>query len=112
MEKILYFSGDSVGPTAEVHIKDWRFVDDIFAKGDIGLGESFINQYWTSPDISKVIEIAVKNQSALKKIIHGSVFKILFYRFKHLLNKNTKSGSKEKYLQFIMISETNSMKNG
>ena len=93
--KYLKFSGEKEGEEVSLKIKDWRFCEDIFLKGDIGLGESYIAGYWDCKDISKLIKLGVANYSELERVIKGSILKIFFFRIRHILNRNSKKGSKE-----------------
>ena len=79
----------------DMQIHDWKFCEYIFTKGDIGLGEAYIDGLWSTSDISKIIEFGVANEKKLEKIIKGSLIKIIFYRIKHLMNRNTVKGSKK-----------------
>ena len=93
--KYLKFSGEKEGEEVSLKINDWRFCEYIFLKGDIGLGESYIAGYWDCKDISKLIKIGVANYSELERVIKGSILKIFFFRIRHILNRNSKKGSKE-----------------
>ncbi|WP_127716799.1 cyclopropane-fatty-acyl-phospholipid synthase family protein [Halobacteriovorax sp. HLS] len=83
------------GTHAHIEIYDWKFCEFLFTKGDIGLGEAYIEGLWASRDISKLIEFGIENGHALERVIKGSIFKIFFYRIKHLLNRNTLEGSRK-----------------
>jgi cyclopropane-fatty-acyl-phospholipid synthase len=89
----LHFSGELEGHNIKLVIHDWKFCEELFMKGDIGLGESYIEKYWDCDDIDKLIMFGIDNASELEKIIKGSIVKILFYRLKHLWNRNSKKGS-------------------
>jgi cyclopropane-fatty-acyl-phospholipid synthase len=91
----LFFEGEHQGENVQIVINSWSFCEKIFLSGDIGLGESYINGDWDSKHINKVIRFGIQNERILAKVIKGSLLKILFYRFKHLLNRNTKSGSEK-----------------
>ena len=93
--KYLKFSGDEKGEEVSLKINDWRFCEDVFLKGDIGLGESYIAGFWDCKDISKLIKLGVANYTELERIIKGSIIKIFFFRIRHILNRNSKKGSKE-----------------
>ncbi len=93
--KYLKFSGEKEGEEVSLKINDWRFCEDIFLKGDIGLGESYIAGYWDCKDISKLIKLGVANYSELERVIKGSILKVFFFRIRHFLNRNSKRGSKE-----------------
>lgn len=89
----LNFGGKEQGVNTDITIYDWKVCQNIILKGDIGLGESYIEGHWDSQNISNLIRIGVDNYSELESVIKGSILKILFYRIKHLLNKNTRKGS-------------------
>ena len=73
--------GDILLIGLEVKINNWRVCEDIFLKGDIGLGESYISGYWDCKDISKLIKLGIANYDELERVIKGSILKIVFYNF-------------------------------
>lgn len=91
----LFYRGQEHGEHVALRIFDWKFCDELFLKGDIGLGESYIAGLWESDNINDLIKFGIDNKVQLEKVIRGSFFKILFYRIKHLLNRNSKSGSQK-----------------
>ena len=93
--KYLEYSGNKEGEQVTIRINDWRFCEDIFSKGDIGLGESYVSGYWDCENINKLIKLGVDNYKELERVIKGSFLKILFYRIKHFLNRNSKKGSQK-----------------
>ena len=62
-------------------------------KGDIGLGESYISGYWDCGNINNLIKFGIENYNELERVIKGSLLKILFFRIKHFLNRNSRKGS-------------------
>lgn len=91
----LNFRGKNEGEHVNIRILNWKFCEDLFMKGDIGLGESYIAGLWESDNISGLIKFGIDNKAQLEKVIRGSFFTILFYRVKHLLNRNSLKGSKK-----------------
>ncbi len=89
------FSGEKEGEEVSVKINNWRFCEDLFLKGDIGLGESYISGDWDCKDISKLIKLGIANYEELERVIKGSILKIIFYRIKHFFKRNSKKGSRE-----------------
>ena len=59
--KYLKFSGITEGEEVSIRINDWRFCEELFLKGDIGLGESYVSGYWDCENINKLIKIGVDN---------------------------------------------------
>lgn len=91
----LNFRGSKAGVHVSIHIHDWKICENLFLKGDIGLGESYIAGHWDSDNINNLIKFGIDNKDQLAKVIKGSFLKIIFYRIKHLLNRNSVKGSKK-----------------
>ncbi len=95
-KETVVYSGSEIGEDVIVTINDWKFTENLFIKGDIGLGESYIEGHWDCNNINGLIKLGIDNYDVLKSVITGQIFKILMYRFKHLfVNRNTKAGSKK-----------------
>ena len=92
-EKFLKYTGIEEGEHVSIRINEWRFCEDIFMKGDIGLGESYISGYWDCGNINNLIKFGIENYNELERVIKGSLLKILFFRIKHFLNRNSRKGS-------------------
>ena len=92
-EKYLKYTGIEEGEHVSIRINEWKFCEDIFMKGDIGLGESYISGYWDCGNINNLIKFGIENYNELERVIKGSLLKILFFRIKHFLNRNSRKGS-------------------
>jgi cyclopropane-fatty-acyl-phospholipid synthase len=66
----------------------------VLARGDIGLAEAYLDGDWDSPDITGLLRLLASNRPALRQAVYGSWRKLLAARLRHLLNGNTRSGSK------------------
>jgi cyclopropane-fatty-acyl-phospholipid synthase len=89
------YCGMEEGENVLIKVYDWSFAEELFMKGDIGLGESYIAGFWDCDEINKLIRFGIENKHILEKVIRGSLLKIIFYRAKHMLNRNSKQGSKK-----------------
>lgn len=89
------FLGLEKGEHVSIHILNWKFCEEIFLKGDIGLGESYIDGMWDCDNINSLIKFGIDNNQSLERVIKGSLLKIFFYRLKHNLNRNSRIGSKK-----------------
>jgi cyclopropane-fatty-acyl-phospholipid synthase len=87
-------AGDSHGPRATLRIKDWAVASAVLAKGDIGFAESYIEGHWTSQDLATLLQLLLRNRTDMEAIIYGRWWGGLLYRAKHLLNRNTRAGSR------------------
>mgnify|MGYP000123075467 CR=1 FL=1 len=77
-EKFLKYTGIEEGEHVSIRINEWKFCEDIFMKGDIGLGESYISGYWDCGNINNLIKFGIENYNELERVIKGSLLKILF----------------------------------
>ena len=83
------------GPRASLRLNDWRVCGAALKSGDIGFAETFIDGGWTSPDLVALLELFIANREAVDKMIFGSWWGSLAYRLKHLLNRNSRQGSRK-----------------
>lgn len=88
-------TGLSAGPDCRIQVLNDNFFYSLLEKGDIGLGESYIEGHWETDDISQVIEFGIKNKSALSKAIYGQLTSLFYYKIKHYFKRNSKTGSKK-----------------
>ncbi len=80
---------------ANIKIKDWKLIDLVLARGDIGFGEAYMENLFSTDDLINLLCFFVANQKQLEAIFHGN-FLVSFLGFvKTLLNKNTIRGSKK-----------------
>ena len=62
--------------------------------GDVGFAEAYIDGDWTSPDLTALIELAAENGTRFDKAIGGMWAMRAFNRLRHLLQPNSKGGSR------------------
>ncbi len=93
-EQIIFEGQDSSGLSACFVLTDFRAARMILKGGDIGFGESYMNGYWYSPDVTALIELAIVNERTLGSAMVGKWFTRTIDFFRCLLNANTKSGSR------------------
>ena len=86
----------SGAPEATLTLHSWSVVTAIIQRGDIGLGETYSEGLWDSPDVEKLILLALKNQKLAEDLEQGSMFRRVFYVLKdRLLRRNSQRGSKK-----------------
>lgn len=91
----MLFKGESAGPHASIQIRDWSAIGNILKSGDIGLAEAYRDQKIDTPDLLSLLLLGLENQDILEKALHGDFWGTVFYRLRHLMNRNTRSGSKK-----------------
>ncbi len=82
-------------PHAEVVLFNWKVCDAALKRGDIGFGETYIAGDWITPDLIALMNVMVANRNAIEAVIHGSWWGRILYRIRHLLRRNTRTGSKK-----------------
>ncbi len=90
------FGGLEAGPEAEMTVGNWTFFRRLLGSGDIGLGESYQEGEWTSPDLTAVLRVFGANLDHADERRHpflGAVGR-LRNRLRHLRHANTPTGSR------------------
>ena len=91
-ESLMFGNGPGV-VTLELH--NWDLFTAAMRSGDIGFAESYIDGSWSTDNLTGLIALMVRNRDAMESLVYGSWWGSLFYRVKHFLNRNTKSGSRK-----------------
>ncbi len=93
-EKVLY-KGTQKGYEAKIKLYNYKVFSKLLIKGSIGFAESYMEEDFTSENLSKLLLFAYDNQSFFLK--KGLLSEILnkYRKIKHRLNENTKSRSKK-----------------
>jgi cyclopropane-fatty-acyl-phospholipid synthase len=84
---------------ATMQVKHANFYRQVVFGGSIGAGEAYIQGHWSSPDLTKVVQIFAKNLALLDNIErYFSWLSNGVNRIKHLFNRNSEQGSKRNIL--------------
>lgn len=87
-----YGSGES--PRASVVVHDWAVFEAVLKSGDIGFAEGYRDRQWSTSDLAGLLRLFLSNRQALDDVIYGHWFGRLWYRVRHLLNRNTRTNSR------------------
>ncbi|MGZ5237646.1 MAG: class I SAM-dependent methyltransferase [Caldimonas sp.] len=85
----------SGGPRAAIALRNWNACAAALKSGDIGFAETYIAGDWTTPDLATLLEVFTANRDAVEEVIYGSWWGALLYRARHLLNRNSRRGSRK-----------------
>ncbi len=88
-------NGAANEPHASLRLLDWQVCGAALRSGDIGFAESFIDGHWTTPDLAELLRLFIANRDAIESMIYGSFWGSLMYRARHLLNRNSRRGSRK-----------------
>ena len=92
---IFNFKAQNPGPKTDIYIKNLKCIESFFLKGDLGWAEAYICGLWETKDLSIFLEWGARNFHSFSNYIRGKWYIILYLRFKHYLNNNSKKGSKK-----------------
>jgi len=87
--------GSGQAPQACLRLVDWSVCGAALKSGDIGFAESFIEGRWTTPDLAALLRLFIANRDAIESVIYGSWWGSLLHRARHLLNRNSRRGSRK-----------------
>jgi cyclopropane-fatty-acyl-phospholipid synthase len=82
-------------PHATLVLHNWKPLSAALKSGDIGFAESFIAGDWSTPNLTELLRVLIKNRNAIDSVIFGSWAGRWLYRVKHLLRRNTRAGSQK-----------------
>ncbi|APW47910.1 SAM-dependent methyltransferase [Rhodoferax antarcticus] len=82
-------------PHATLVLHNWTPFSAALKSGDIGFAESFIAGDWSTPNLTELLRVLVKNRTEVEGVIYGTWAGRLLYRVKHLLHRNSRANSKK-----------------
>ena len=87
--------GSQTLPHATLVLHNWRPCSAALKSGDIGFAESFIAGDWSTPNLTELLRVLVKNRAEVEDVVYGTWAGRLLYRIKHLLHRNTRANSQK-----------------
>ncbi|MFX1767257.1 cyclopropane-fatty-acyl-phospholipid synthase [Paraburkholderia sp. A1RI-2L] len=81
-------------PGAVLRVLDWRACRAILRAGDIGLADAYRAQWIDSPDLTALLRVAIRNEAAVARTVHGGRIPQFWYNLRHRLRMNTRAGSR------------------
>jgi len=95
--RTILFDKNDGGPEAHVEVHDYAFAKRSVAGGDVGFAETYMDELWSTPDLTAVLRYFADNFDSVGdgKLPRGGLKARLINIVRHLfLNRNSKSGSK------------------
>ena len=87
--------GQGDAPAASLRLHDWSVCAAALKSGDIGFAEGYIDGHWSTSDLSALLRLFIANRREVEDVIYGTWLGRLFYRLRHLLNRNTRGNSQK-----------------
>ena len=86
----------SSGEEAVLEIHDWAVVSAMAARGQIGLGETYVDGLWDTPSIESIIRIGLANRDSFADFDDATWFNSIKYQIiDRVVRANSKSGSQK-----------------
>jgi cyclopropane-fatty-acyl-phospholipid synthase len=82
------------GPQASIRLDSWDVFDATLARGDVGFAETWIDGRWHTDDLAGLLSVLVANRGQVERAVYGSWLGRLTGHLRHLLNRNSRAGSK------------------
>lgn len=80
---------------ATIMVHDWSVFTNMMRKGDIGFAEDYRAGKWDTDDINRLVELGLRNQSAVDAMLTGNKLYSLLSNLLYLFKVNTVKGSKK-----------------
>ncbi|URI09731.1 cyclopropane-fatty-acyl-phospholipid synthase family protein [Aquincola tertiaricarbonis] len=81
-------------PRALLRLNNWQPCAATLRSGDIGFAETYIAGDWDTPDLPALLKLLLVNREQIESVVYGTWWGALAYRLKHLLNRNSRRGSR------------------
>lgn len=91
---VRHYGGPEHGTSAALRIHDDRFAAAVLRNAEIGLAEAYRDGWCTTPDLTKLLMLAIENEAALNRIFYANPVLNIAYRAAHWLRANTRRGSR------------------
>lgn len=83
------------GISAEIDLHDWAVVTSVATRGNVGLGETYVEGLWDTPNIRDFMTVAIENMDHFDQYAEGNFWNELKMRIAdRILNANSRSGSR------------------
>ena len=79
----------------QINFLSWKGIWLVFRRGALGFTEGYLQGFWSTNDLLKLMDFLSKNINSLSGITKGKFTFKLFSRLNHFFNKNTLQGSKK-----------------
>ena len=96
--ELFQFGGqiDHTDLVADIYVHDAQLYSDVIFGGSVGAGEAYMSGFWSTPNLTQVTRLFVRNIDALdamdsKQSLVGQYLLKIF----HWFNRNTKEGSRK-----------------
>jgi len=88
------FYGSGPGIKARLTLNDWRALDEILARGQMGFADAYIDGLLDTDDLPGLMTLLLVNEALIKAYIDGNPWHGFLMKIVNALHANTKQGSR------------------
>lgn len=79
---------------ADIRLHSWKALTLASRSGSIGVGEGYMDQFWSSSNLTDLLALLLANMEVLESRLVSLRFFGVLARIRHFFNRNSKSGSR------------------
>ena len=87
--------GQQPGPYGEIIVNNNDLFGRIIRDGDLGFAEAYMDGWWDTPDLHSLLDVILLNNESVGRGFPGQFLVRSYERFRHWMNRNSKTGSKK-----------------
>jgi cyclopropane-fatty-acyl-phospholipid synthase len=81
-------------PRVHCAVHDENVFERALAHGDIGFAEGYMAGEWDCDSLGELLTLLAGNRETIARALHGSMWRLIGHRLRHLLRSNTRWGSR------------------
>ncbi len=91
---VLTFAGWKKGPSAHLRLYDWKALDALVVRGEVGFAEAYIEGQWDSENLLALLTFGLVNSQSLERFFHGKPWQAIWLYLQNAMNGNSLRGSR------------------
>jgi cyclopropane-fatty-acyl-phospholipid synthase len=92
--RVFAVAGKKPGPTGRIDVANPEFFSRMARDGEIGFPETFMEGWWSTPDLQTLLDVLLLNNEPVAHGFPGAALVRVYERLRHWLRSNTKRGSR------------------
>ncbi len=90
-----HFAGTEPGPHGVWHIHSERLIKHVLTSGEVGIGDSYLEDCWDSPDLTRLLHVLYLNEPYYKGPFEANWIGRAYGWWQHKRRANTKTKAKK-----------------
>ncbi len=90
----LEFTGPKKGPAAMLRLYDWKALDELVTRGEVGFADAYIAGRCDSNNLPALLTVALMNAPVLERFFHGRPLYVMAARLRNFFHTNDTARSR------------------